>query len=390
MIAQFDDTLSSKITEAKQGIPISIVTGFLGAGKTTLLNHLLRNKQGIKIAVFVNEFGSIDVDGAILSSFNDTEIVTLDNGCICCQVSENLHKGLSQLLLSNNNNNNTDHRNKFHHIVIETSGVADVAPLIDTLNISDIASQHLYLNVIITMIDVETFDRSCYESNTALSQIKHADIIVFNKIDLVDEQRLEFVMNELKSILNVDHVYTMYCSNGEIDTEVILSKSNNSIEEANSDSDSDSGSGSNTSFNHASHKTTSTIINNSRPHQQSLIHNPNEFDTISFTFDRPFHHLKFEDCVNDMRHDTSIIRGKGFIKLKGIHKHVLFHLVGKRTNPFETISIKKKSNNVGKSSKNTSTSAGINCQFPSQSTIVLIGRRLDGVYWKQRLENALA
>merc|ERR1719197_1454393 len=106
-------------------MPICLITGFLGAGKTTLVNHILTNSQGLRAAVFVNEYGTVDIDGALIrwqGQIDEDRVISLSNGCICCQVNDDLARQLAKLLETR--------RDAVDVVIIETSGVCDPEPVL--------------------------------------------------------------------------------------------------------------------------------------------------------------------------------------------------------------------------------------------------------------------
>ena len=155
----------------KRGMPVSIITGFLGSGKTTLLNQILQNKQDLKVAVLVNEFGDINIDSQLLISV-DQDMVELSNGCICCTINDGLVDAVYRVL---------EREDRIDYLVIETTGVADPLPIILTFlgtELRDLTN----LDSIITVVDAEAFDEEHFQSEAALRQITYGDIILLNKI----------------------------------------------------------------------------------------------------------------------------------------------------------------------------------------------------------------
>jgi G3E family GTPase len=164
----------------KRGMPVTIVTGFLGSGKTTLLNQILKNRQDLKVAVLVNEFGDINIDGQLLIDIEDG-MVELSNGCICCTINDGLVDAVYNVL---------ERSERIDYMVIETTGVADPLPIALTFLGTEL--KHLTrLDSILTVIDAETFTPEHFQSEAALSQVEYGDIVLLNKTDLVPEEKVE-------------------------------------------------------------------------------------------------------------------------------------------------------------------------------------------------------
>eukprot|EP00971_Amphidinium_carterae_P224334 4450575-Amphidinium_carterae.1 len=173
----------------RPGIPICVVTGFLGAGKTTLLNHILRNQSGLRAAVFVNEFGATEIDSTLIrmhSSIDEDRIITLDNGCICCEINEDLANQLQAVLAAQ--------AGMVDFIVIETSGVCDPLPVLSTLENLDSLAYKTHLDCVIAVVDAQTLTPQSVPSiahklgleDTAKAQICSSDIVLLNKCDLLE------------------------------------------------------------------------------------------------------------------------------------------------------------------------------------------------------------
>ncbi len=155
-------------------IPVTVIGGYLGAGKTTLLNRLLADPQGVRLAVVVNDFGSVNIDAALIAN-RDGETISLTNGCVCCSIGDNLALALHDL---------AERPNGPEHIVIEASGVADPA------RIADYAASHprLFLDGIVVVADAETVRTRVhdkYVGDLVRHQLETADVIVLSKTDLI-------------------------------------------------------------------------------------------------------------------------------------------------------------------------------------------------------------
>jgi len=197
-------------------VPCTIVTGFLGAGKTTLVRHVLQNANGRRLAIIVNEFGDVGIDGEILKGCGDEacpedRIVELANGCICCTVADDFVPALSRLL---------DHANPPDHIVIETSGLALPKPLVQAFNWPEIASR-VTVDGVIAVIDGaavaggrfaddpeavarQRAEDAALDHDNPLEEVYEdqllcADLIVMNKTDLMSEAERARVTREIKS-----------------------------------------------------------------------------------------------------------------------------------------------------------------------------------------------
>jgi G3E family GTPase len=155
-------------------IPATIITGFLGAGKTTLLNRILSERQVERIAVIVNEFGEVGIDGQLVVDAKES-VVELNNGCICCTVREDLIEAVGRIITSGR---------PIDHFVIETTGLADPAPIIQSFMLDEVIRANLRLDAIVTVVDAEhVTDELEYEE--AREQITFADVLLLNKADRV-------------------------------------------------------------------------------------------------------------------------------------------------------------------------------------------------------------
>jgi len=161
--------------------PVTVLTGFLGSGKTTLLNRILTENHGKRIAVIENEFGEIGVDNELVVNAEE-EIFEMNNGCICCTVRGDLIRILGNLM---------KRKDKFDHIMIETTGLADPAPVAQTFFVDDEMKQRLALDGIVTLVDAKHIWQHIDDSDEAKEQVAFADVILLNKTDLVPSQELD-------------------------------------------------------------------------------------------------------------------------------------------------------------------------------------------------------
>jgi G3E family GTPase len=178
-------------TEATQDlIPVTVLTGYLGAGKTTLLNRILTENHGRKYAVVINEFGELGVDNDLVVD-TDEEVFEMNNGCICCTVRGDLIRIVNGLM---------KRRDKFDGIIIETTGLANPAPVAQTFFVDDGVRARTRLDAIVTVVDAKNLPARLADSSEAADQIAFADVIVLNKTDLVTPDELEAVEKQIRAI----------------------------------------------------------------------------------------------------------------------------------------------------------------------------------------------
>jgi G3E family GTPase len=189
---------------------VIIVTGFLGAGKTTLVNRILTGDHGHRIAVIVNEFGEVGIDHHLLIA-SDQEVIQMNNGCICCSVRGDLLRSLFEL---------TAHRARFDTVIIETTGLAEPAPVAQTLYADERIRSEFALEGVITVVDAKHVAAQLEESAEACEQIAFADLIVLNKTDLAAPEELDLIEQRLGSLNRVAKIHRT--KNSELDLDIVF------------------------------------------------------------------------------------------------------------------------------------------------------------------------
>lgn len=173
----------------RRRVPVTVVTGFLGSGKTTLINRILSEQHGRKIAVIVNEFGETSIDGQLILRDDQEDLVEFNNGCLCCTVRGDLVDTLAKLKT----------RTELDAILIETTGLADPAPVASTFFIAPEISAETKLDSFVTLADAVNLETNLEQSHEAQEQLAFADIILLNKTDLVSKEQLAAAERRIRS-----------------------------------------------------------------------------------------------------------------------------------------------------------------------------------------------
>jgi G3E family GTPase len=171
-------------------IPVTVLTGYLGAGKTTLLNRILTEQHGKRYAVIVNEFGEIGIDNDLVVGA-DEEVFEMNNGCVCCTVRGDLIRIMDGLM---------KRKGRFDAIIVETTGLADPAPVAQTFFVDQDVSDAAKLDAIVTVADAKWLSERLRDAPEAKNQIAFADVILLNKTDLVGDAELNEVEARIRAI----------------------------------------------------------------------------------------------------------------------------------------------------------------------------------------------
>jgi G3E family GTPase len=196
---------------ADRRIPATVVTGFLGSGKTTLINRILREHHGRKLAVIVNEFGEISIDGQLVIHDEQAQLVEFNNGCLCCTVRGDLVETLGRL---------QERVGDLDGILIETTGLADPAPVASTFFAADEVKAGIRLDAFVTVVDAVNLERNLTQCNEAIEQVAFSDIILLNKIDLVSSEQVASVEQHIRRLNPMAKIY--HTINSEVELACVL------------------------------------------------------------------------------------------------------------------------------------------------------------------------
>jgi G3E family GTPase len=199
--------MASNPAASAEKIPVTVLTGYLGAGKTTLLNRILSEPHGKKFAVIVNEFGEIGIDNDLVVNA-DEEIFEMNNGCICCTVRGDLVRIIDGLMRR---------KGKFDAIIVETTGLADPAPVAQTFFMDEQVGAKTKLDAVVTVADAKWLKDRLKDAPEAKNQIAFADVILVNKTDLVTKDELADVDARIRGINPYARLHHTQRSNIAID-----------------------------------------------------------------------------------------------------------------------------------------------------------------------------
>jgi cobalamin biosynthesis protein CobW len=304
-------------------IPATVITGFLGSGKTTMIRNLLENANGKRIALIINEFGDLGVDGNLLKgcgieACRDEDMIELNNGCICCTVADDFIPTMTKLL---------DRPERFDHIVIETSGLALPQPLVAAFNWPEIKTQ-VTVDGVVTVIDAAAVSEGRFaddhdkidaqrEQDDSLDhespleelfedQIRAADLIVLNKTDLIDEVQLAGVKSDVQS-RSSRSLNMVSASFGKLSNELLLGLGIGTEEDI---------------ANRKSH--------HEMEHEAGEDHDHDEFESFVVGLGSVAEPKSFIEKLKHVIVDHDVLRLKGFVDVPGKPMRLVVQAVGSR------------------------------------------------------------
>ncbi len=344
-------------------IPVTVLTGYLGAGKTTLLNRILSEPHGKRYAVIVNEFGEIGIDNELVVGA-DEEVFEMNNGCICCTVRGDLVRILDGLMRR---------KGKFDAIIVETTGLADPAPVAQTFFIDENVGRRTKLDAVVTVADAKWLNERLKDAPEAKNQIAFADVILINKTDLVSPEELSEVEARIRGINPYAKVHK--AQHAKVPLDAVLGRNAFDLDRIldlepeflGSENDDHH-------HHHHDHKHGDHAHDHDHAHAHGGLkhYHDEEMQSISLRTDRPLDPDKFLPWVQDLvqKEGPNILRCKGILAFKDDDERFVFqgvHMIldGDHQRPWKT-------------------------DEKRESRIVFIGRNLPGKMISEGFESCIA
>ena len=301
-------------------IPVTVLTGYLGAGKTTLLNRILSEPHGKKYAVIVNEFGEESIDGALVVGA-DEEVYEMNNGCVCCTVRGDLIRVIAGLMRR---------AGGFDGILLETTGLADPAPVAQTFFADEDVAAKTKLDSVVAVVDAKHLPLRLQDSKEAEEQIAFADVVLLNKTDLVGPEELAAVDQAIRAINRYAKIiHTAHCAVpldeilglGSFDLQALLERAPDFLGDDAPDDHAcgcgcSCGCGHDHGHDHHHH--------HAHDAQPNPIHD-SAISSLSLRAEKPIDPLKFEDWIGDLRANKGqdLLRYKGILDIHGSDRQLV-------------------------------------------------------------------
>jgi len=281
-------SVSSGRDPLRSRIPVTVITGFLGSGKTTLLNALLARPEAANTAVIINEYGEVGVDHDLVQGITES-VTLLDNGCVCCVLRGDLEQALRDLFLARR----AGEISSFDRVILETTGLADPAPVMQTLSTDPPLVEHYRLDGVITLVDGVQGSAQLAGMPEAVKQAAVADRIVITKSDLADPQAIDALIRDLRQINPTARLQSAVA--GAVEPEFVLAVG---LDRARVQPE-------------AVDRWLGPAQEAHGGHDHNHTHN---ISTFTLWFDRPFERAVFERCIEVL---TSL-RGADLLRVKGL------------------------------------------------------------------------
>jgi len=301
---------------AANKIPVTVLTGYLGAGKTTLLNRILSENHGKKYAVIVNEFGEIGIDNDLIVGA-DEEVFEMNNGCVCCTVRGDLVRIIDGLM---------KRKGKFDAIILETTGLADPAPVAQTFFVDEDVREKTALDAVVTVADAKWLSDRLKDAPEAKNQIAFADVIVLNKTDLVTKPELAEVEARIRAINPYATLHRTeraqvklsdVLERGAFDLDRILEIEPEFLEDGGHDHDHDDDHDHHGHDHHHDHGHSHGGMNH---------YHDEDMQSLSLRTDKPIDPTKFMPWLQELvaKDGEKILRSKGILSFKGDDDRYVF------------------------------------------------------------------
>jgi len=287
--------------------PVTILTGFLGSGKTTLLNNLLHADHGLRLALMINDFGDVNIDKDLVVD-SDESMIELSGGCMCCTVREDLLTSAQELLNSGK---------EFDNLIIETSGLADPGSVAQTF-LTPGMEEHFRLDAVITVVDGANVETWIEENEIAVNQIGCADLLIVNKLDLMEPDDMDRVKIKVREINAAAE--TIGAINCDVPSELLLDIemhiSDRPLPTVHNE-------------NHYHEAGGGEHCDTDHDHDHDHGHHHND-GVVTATIDLPIEleYGMLDEFVRTL--PDNIYRAKGILAVRGFNRRVIFHRVGHR------------------------------------------------------------